>query len=135
MDFYRCKPLAIRLPNAYKIQTVFCGKNATILLTTAGLVLVSGDNRYHKLGITDQDKISIFTHLQLTEKIKTVSMGPNHTIMVTDKGNLVVMGRNFEAQLGKGDTGFYNQPQTVKMNLKVTVSLYFFKYFGNLGRL
>ncbi|XP_044259072.1 serine/threonine-protein kinase Nek8 [Tribolium madens] len=108
---YRCSPLAIKLLNLTKIKDLFCGENETVLLTINGQILVSGFNNYRKLGVADQEKITLFTPVPIREKIKFVSIGPNHIMLLSENGVAIALGRNPES----------TKPQTIKLQNKITM--------------
>lgn len=110
--------------NLVKVKDVFSGENESVLLTQNGQILVSGLNNYCKLGVSDQEKVTLFTPILIKEKIKFVSIGVNHTVMLTENGVIIALGRNSEAQLGKGNFVNYTQPQTIKLRNKLTVRLF-----------
>jgi alpha-tubulin suppressor-like RCC1 family protein len=118
---YRCTPLAIKLLNLTKIKNIFCGENESLLLTVNGQVLVSGCNNYRKLGVPEQDKVTLFTPVLFKERIKFVSVGSNHTMMLTESGTIIALGRNQEGQFGKGNFTNYTNPQVIKLRNKITV--------------
>ncbi|KAJ3627378.1 hypothetical protein MTP99_014758 [Tenebrio molitor] len=118
---YRCTPLAIKLLNLTKIKNIFCGENESVLLTVNGQVLVSGCNNYRKLGVPEQDKVTLFTPVLFKERIKFVSVGSNHTMMLTESGTIIALGRNQEGQFGKGNFTNYTNPQVIKLRNKITM--------------
>ncbi|XP_056624561.1 LOW QUALITY PROTEIN: serine/threonine-protein kinase Nek9 [Triplophysa dalaica] len=113
-------PMKVEVPAGAFINAVYCGADATFLLTESGRVLACGNNETNKLGL-NQGIIGIKNHsgegyevvpyttsLTLVKplsrfKIQFISAGKTHTAAIDERGRLMTFGCNKFGQLGVKD--------------------------------
>lgn len=96
-------PKELLFRTCLKIESVSCGLDHTMALTTRGTIYIWGGNDSGQLGLGDTLNKNFPHELRLRESIKSIYCGNYHTICVTLIGKIYVWGANRCGQLGLGD--------------------------------
>ncbi|XP_057199533.1 serine/threonine-protein kinase Nek9 isoform X2 [Triplophysa rosa] len=113
-------PMKVEVPAGAFIDSVYCGADATFLLTESGKVLACGNNEMNKLGLNQgitgiknhpgegYQVVPYTTSLTLVKqlsrfKIQFISAGKTHTAAIDERGRLMTFGCNKFGQLGVKD--------------------------------
>ena len=115
------KPKILHFPKKIKIETISCGQNFCILLSTNGICFGYGSNDYGELGIKNinfcYNPEEITELKKYNERIIQVSCGFKHVICVSVNGRVYTWGNNTYGQLGHKNNG-NNLPLCVDFNEK-----------------
>ena len=115
----RCSPRKLLLPNPkveqVLIESVSCGFNHTMALTSDGKIYIWGRNTSGQLGLGHTSNINFpqLLHFPFKEPIKSIYGGDSHTLCTTDD-KIYVWGGNRHGQLGLGDTKSRHKPCELK---------------------
>eukprot|EP00051_Salpingoeca_urceolata_P019713 m.290903 g.290903 ORF g.290903 m.290903 type:complete len:794 (+) comp19472_c0_seq11:35-2416(+) len=113
-----CLPEMLPLAGDASVESVFCGRDCTIVVTTDHTLFGCGSNRYNKLGLLDHStqnqQAGSFVSSQEAHELVMISlpplagqhvinvaMGTNHTLLLTETGQLYSLGSNQYGQLGR----------------------------------
>jgi NIMA (never in mitosis gene a)-related kinase len=111
------------IPLTEPIESVECGFDGTMFLTTSGTLLACGSNQYNKLGLNERVSLRMqlkkllgnveteVSHKLLPTAIKelkkhrvvSMALGPTHSAVLVSSGCVYAFGRNVEGQLGTGN--------------------------------
>jgi NIMA (never in mitosis gene a)-related kinase len=106
-------PVQIVLPSSMEIADVYCGADATAVVTKDSRLLVCGSNAHNKLGLNPRfgllsrrqvDKAERLTAVKINNKglVEDVSLGQYCTSLVMNTGKVYVLGSNQYGSLGTG---------------------------------
>ena len=94
-------PQELLFPNI-KIESVSCGFNHTMVLTTIGKLYIWGKNDEGQLGLSDYVHRYLPQEVYFKEKINSICGGASHTLCTTSNGKIYTWGDNDFGQLGLG---------------------------------
>jgi len=100
-------PKPVPFPVGHEAAKVFCGPDASVVITTNGTIFACGSNRSNKLGLDDAVVVEESLSLQplpptcslSNHSIATVSIGTAHSGAITEAGDLFLFGSNQFGQL------------------------------------
>lgn len=127
-------PQLVPLPTGYApIQSITCGRDNTLLLTTRGDLIAFGNNENNKMGLNqtfrlNDDRVSEenVVHFALkptpiralrSYKLAYISAGKSHTAAIDEYSRLLTFGNNEYGQLGTGDFKRKSGPCLVRGDL------------------
>ncbi|XP_074641765.1 serine/threonine-protein kinase Nek8-like [Tubulanus polymorphus] len=101
-------PQLVVVNGDFEPQSVQCGVDCSIMITTGGRLLCCGSNRFNKLALNGEEQESVganyFTPVSSRGfddlKTKSVAIGTSHTAVVTECGQCYTFGSNQFGQLG-----------------------------------
>uniref|UniRef100_A0A1I8ADL0 non-specific serine/threonine protein kinase n=1 Tax=Steinernema glaseri TaxID=37863 RepID=A0A1I8ADL0_9BILA len=109
--------IQITIPIGQTVMNVRCGHDCTTLLTTSGIMLAMGSNKYNKLNlnhrqgffadmkdVTDDvdDVMTPRTVKPFASRIVDVKLGTYHSGVLLESGHIHLFGRNSVGELGMG---------------------------------
>ena len=106
-------PVHITLASGLELADVYCGPDATAVVTKDSRLLACGSNAYNKLGLNPRfgllsrrqvDKAERFMTVKINNKglVEDVSLGTYCTSLVMNTGKVYVLGSNQYGSLGTG---------------------------------
>ena len=98
----RDNPQELLLPNI-KIESISCGSDYTMALTTSGKLYTWGKNTDGQLGLNDTLDRNFPQEIYLKESIRSIHSGHSHALCITHNDKIYVWGYNRQGQLGLKD--------------------------------
>jgi len=117
------------------VDSISCGSDFSLLLSTNGKIYATGNNESGRTGLnTNSGNTLVFTQittftpvLSMDENISSISSGENHSALVTTEGKLYTFGLNDNGRTGlnvdSGETLIPTQVTTFSPALPVEVSI------------
>ena len=101
------EPTVVPIADAI-VMSVSCGGNHVCAVDTAGILYVSGSNRYGQLGIDQSEEEYSYEDVVMPLGdiyVRQASAGAHHTCALLGDGTLLTWGNNQYGQLGNGRMG------------------------------
>ncbi len=89
------------------VQTIACGGNHSVAVSTSGAVYAWGKNDHGQLGLGDRTDRNLPAQVRSlrSQDVRRVTCGQDHTVCLTGDGGVFSFGAGGYGQLGHGGKG------------------------------